>query len=278
MKKYILVFIMISLLFNIDVSFSKMGFGKSTGFRSYKSYKFYKKQKTLKQRNYKQKLTQKKISTNRRPSFLNNPIFRWLIGGMIFGALLSFLLGYGFHIGAPGLLEILLIVGIIYFLFKKFKTSYQPTPETTAGIPVPEEEKKEEIPISDEFLKNFVKDMFIKLQKEWSKGNLSPLRKYFTDRLYNHLEMELIDLMEKKQRNVIEDINIKNVEIIHREKENSHEVAIAEIDAEMVDYIVDEFGNIIKGSKDKPVKVKEYWVLVGSGLNWKLDDIKEVEE
>ncbi|RMD45142.1 MAG: Tim44 domain-containing protein, partial [Aquificota bacterium] len=148
MKKYILVFIMISLLFNIDVSFSKMGFGKSTGFRSYKSYKFYKKQKTLKQRNYKQKLTQKKISTNRRPSFLNNPIFRWLIGGMIFGALLSFLLGYGFHIGAPGLLEILLIVGIIYFLFKKFKTSYQPTPETTAGIPVPEEEKKEEIPIS----------------------------------------------------------------------------------------------------------------------------------
>ncbi|RMD46639.1 MAG: Tim44 domain-containing protein, partial [Aquificota bacterium] len=71
---------------------------------------------------------------------------------------------------------------------------------------------------------------------------------------------------------------IKNVEIIHREKENSHEVAIAEIDAEMVDYIVDEFGNIIKGSKDKPVKVKEYWVLVGSGLNWKLDDIKEVEE
>lgn len=151
-------------------------------------------------------------------------------------------------------------------------------PETTAGVPVPEEEKREEIPVTEEFLKNFVKDMFIKLQKEWSKGDLSPVRNYFTDRLYSHLEMELIELMEKKQRNIIEDINVKNVDIIHREKEDSHDVSIAEIEADMIDYVVDEFGNVIKGNKNKPVKVKEYWVLVGTGLNWKLDDIKEVEE
>ncbi len=278
MKKYLFIFIMMSLLFNIDVSFSKMGFGKSTGFRSYKSYKFYKKQKTLQQKSYKQKSAYRNLSTNRKTPFFNNPVFRWLIGGMIFGAIISFLFGYGFHIGAPGLLEILLIAGIIYFFFKKFKTSYQPMPETTAGVPVPEEEKREEIPVTEEFLKNFVKDMFIKLQKEWSKGDLSPVRNYFTDRLYSHLEMELIELMEKKQRNIIEDINVKNVDIIHREKEDSHDVAIAEIEADMIDYVVDEFGNVIKGNKNKPVKVKEYWVLVGTGLNWKLDDIKEVEE
>jgi hypothetical protein len=44
-----------------------------------------------------------------------NPLFKWLVGGLILGALLSLLLGHGFQVGTPGLLEIVLLVLLGYF-------------------------------------------------------------------------------------------------------------------------------------------------------------------
>ncbi len=106
-------------------SYSKGGF-KGSSFKSYKPYNYkYKQDK----RDFKKKQIQKKQekkSSQKKPSFFNNPIFKYLIGGMIFGALISFLLGYGFHIGAPGLLEILLIAGVFYFLYRKLKKNPVP--------------------------------------------------------------------------------------------------------------------------------------------------------
>ncbi len=128
MARLIIAIIFTTLLFT-GFSFAK-GF-KVGGFKSYKSYKS---QSTLKHGNEPisqkydtTKLKNKNLKTvkssqnMKKPSFLNNPIFKWFIGGMIFGAILSMLLGYGFHIGMPGLLEILLIVGLIYIIYKSFK-------------------------------------------------------------------------------------------------------------------------------------------------------------
>jgi F0F1-type ATP synthase assembly protein I len=55
-----------------------------------------------------------------------NPLFKWLVGGLILGALLSLLLGHGFQVGTPGLLEIVLLALLGYlalrFMFKSLRS------------------------------------------------------------------------------------------------------------------------------------------------------------
>jgi len=102
---------------------------KGFKFKTYKSYKSYKQpsKKSTLDHSY-NKFKKSKPNT---PIF-QNQWFKWFIGGMIFGAFISFLMGQGFHIGMPGLLEILLIAFLVYFIYRYFKTkketySYQNT-------------------------------------------------------------------------------------------------------------------------------------------------------
>ncbi len=287
MKK-VFYFILISL-FVITYSpvEAKMGFGKSSSFKSYKTFKYQKPKKSL---NENIKVTKKQMhkknqlkSQKSKPSFFQNPVFKWLIGGMIFGALLSFLLGYGLQIGMPGLLEILLIAGIIYFLFKKLrKNSYQERLVTNEGFTVNTFQPKqtntyESEQINETYLRNMIKNMYLKLYEEWSKGDLSDIKDYLTDKLYSSLEMQLIDLSVKGRKNIIKDIKVKNVDIIHIDRKNDEKTVIAEIEAEMIDYTEDSKGNVISGDPETPKKKKEYWTLVGKGLDWKLDEIRDIE-
>ncbi len=281
MRKIFYVFVGFSILFFYLDANAKGGFGK--GFKSYKNYKYsvpkYKsKQKTFNSKQEKKQNIRKNRTTNQKriPPFLQNPLFRWLIGGLIFGAILSFLMGYGFHFGAPSLLEILLIGGIVYFLFKRFKKNPSGNIRETVKNETTNKEDTKEF-FSEKYIKNFIKDIFIKLKKEWSNGELTTIKKYLTERLYNHLEMELMDLTQKGLTNVIKDINVKNIDIIHKEKlPDGNNLVIAEIDAEMINYITDQNGKVISGNPDKKIRVKEYWSIVGKTLNWKIDDIKQL--
>ncbi|NPA54636.1 MAG: TIM44-like domain-containing protein [Aquificae bacterium] len=285
MKK-VFFFSLIVIFLLISFPEAKLGSIKSSGFKSYNSSKFLKERKDLSKKEIQKKSYKQNINTSikKKPSFLNNPIFKWIIGGLIFGAILSFLLGYGFQIGAPGLLEILLIGGIIYFLFKRFKK--KPTlnkdkyiNQNTFLLGVDEEKKtKEREEINEIYLRNMIKNMYKAFLKSWSKGDLISIKDYLTDKLYNHLEMQLMELTEKGFRNVVKDIKVKNVDIIHIEDKDNVRKIVAEIETEMIDYIEDNEGNIISGDKNKPIKKKEYWVITGKSLNWKIDDIKQIED
>ncbi len=122
-----------------------------------------------------------------------------------------------------------------------------------------------------------IKNMYIQLYKEWTKGDLIGIKKFMTDRMYNQLEMEILDMTERGLKNEIKDIKVKNVDIIHREERNGENIIVVEIEAQMISYITDTYGNIKQGSPDVYKDVKEYWKLVGKMLNWKLDEIKKVE-
>ncbi len=293
MKKFIIFLTTLTFIFGIfENSFARIGKGKSSGFRSYKSYQFSKpKQKsTLSHGEEKSLKNQKSFNKNRmrNNSFFNSGIFKWLIGGMIFGALLSFLMGNGLHFGMPGLLEIILIGVIIYFIFRAFSKSKQPQPEvsTNAGtITFPQNEKQNSETassvseyINEELIKNLTRNIFIQLQEAWSKGDLSSVRNFLTERMYQYLNQQLQELKNKGLKNIVENINIKNIEIVHVEEEKDQKVVIVKIEASLIDYIIDNNGNIIEGSKTEPINITEYWAFVGKALNWKLDDIKQVEE
>ncbi len=291
MKKFFNILMIVSLIFTFSTeTYARIGGGKSSGFRSYKSYNYksYKSNKsTLSHGEEKSFAKNRSKNLRRNNSFFNSGIFKWLIGGMIFGAILSFLMGNGFHFGMPGLLEVILIGVIIYFLFRAFSKSKRETEyATTAGnINIPQQNNNYatgtstgsvETSINEELIKNLTKNIFLELQKAWSNGDLSSVRNFLTDRMYNYLEQQLNQLKEKGLRNVVKNPKINDIEIVHVEEEGDKKVVVVKIDATLTDYVVDKNGNIVEGSETEPIKMTEYWAFVGKALNWKLDDIKQV--
>ena len=116
-KIFLTIITVISILFlSTDIYKAE---AKGFKFKSYKSYKSYK--QPQKKSTLDHSFNKVKKSKNQTPIF-QKQWFKWFIGGMIFGALLSFLMGYGFHLGMPGLLEIIIIGLLVYLIYKYFKT------------------------------------------------------------------------------------------------------------------------------------------------------------
>ncbi len=66
----------------------------------------------------KTQLEKSRLTNQTQNPIYTNPLFRWLVGGLILGALLSLLLGHGFQVGAPGLLEIGLLALLGYLALR----------------------------------------------------------------------------------------------------------------------------------------------------------------
>jgi hypothetical protein len=66
----------------------------------------------------KTQLEKSKLTNKTQNPIYTNPLFKWLVGGLILGALLSLLLGHGFQVGAPGLLEIVLLALLGYLALR----------------------------------------------------------------------------------------------------------------------------------------------------------------
>jgi hypothetical protein len=66
----------------------------------------------------KTQLEKSKLTNQTQNPIHTNPLFKWLVGGLILGALLSLLLGHGFQVGTPGLLEIVLLALLGYLALR----------------------------------------------------------------------------------------------------------------------------------------------------------------
>lgn len=285
-RLFILTVMFMFLLFTMDESFARAGKGRSSGFRDYNTQQFNYKQNTDRQTSsYQYKNQPQNVAS--KPSFLNSSWFKWLIGGMFFGAILSLLLGHGFNFGMPGILEILLFIGIIYFLFRLFRRN-QPQQEyategntlgnghlyskvdTNLGGTIPS--------VNQDIIINLARNTFLDIQKAFSEQNLSKVRNLMTDRMYNYLEGQIKELKDRGLRNIIEDIKINDIQIVHVEEEKDYKVVVIEIDAWAIDYVVDRYGNIVEGDSKNPTNFKEYWAFVGKAIDWRLDDIKQISD
>jgi predicted lipid-binding transport protein (Tim44 family) len=231
------------------------------------------------------------------------------LGSMLFSGLAHGFGGLGGLGGSGfGLMEILLVAGLGYFLYRKFlrpaaatgqgpmqyqNTGYQ-IPSNT-GYQAPSGVSGQEAPAinndidyrsltmmdrsfdPNQFLKT-AQDTFFKVQGAWNKQDTAALRSLCGSELLQTWEQELNDLRARAHQNKMENIALRESEITEAWTENGQDFITVRLHANLLDYTVDQkSGNVISGNNSDPIEFEEYWTFTRPvGPNqWKLTAVQQ---
>jgi predicted lipid-binding transport protein (Tim44 family) len=239
---------------------------------------------------------------------IGTAILGGFLGSLLFSGLANAAGFGGLGGGGFGLLEILLLAGLGYFLYRRFiapspalvkgsgslpyrGTQYQapPSPAYSNNPSGQEAASFDRIDYRsltvmdpsfapDAFLKT-AQDSFFKVQGAWNKQDTSTLRSLCGDQLMKVWEEELTQLKLRGQRNRMDNIALRESEISEVWTESGEDYITVRFLANLVDYTVDEkSGAIVNGSDSEAVRFEEYWTFsrpVGPNP-WKLTAVQQV--
>lgn len=230
-----------------------------------------------------------------------------LLGGAL-GAMLFSSLGFGSAGGGGiGMLEILLFAGVAYFFYTMVMrrrgnpalaqgaSSYHSGPgagqlnsswssDTQQGRGALVSDGLDHIrkmdPAFDEaHFRDTAMDIFFKIQGAWTNRDLSTGSGLLTDQMKGIFQQDIDDLLREKKINRLENIAVRNVELVEAWQETGQDYVKALFSANLLDYTVDDAtGAVMAGSKTDPVKFEECWTFtraVGSNP-WRLSAISQV--
>ena len=227
-----------------------------------------------------------------------------LLGGMLFRSL-GFAGGGGGGGGGIGLFEIILIGGIIYLIYRFLKKkreegagnpySVNTTYEPIASPPYQQQAVSYETPQNDvaagishirqmdynfdeNRFKDSVMDSFFKIQSAWMNRDLTPVGVLLTAQMRQSFQSDIDQLIRDKRTNKLENIAVRNVDIIEAWQESGQDYITTLIYANLLDYTTDDAtGQVVSGSKTDPVKFEEYWTFtrpVGSNP-WQMSALQQ---
>ena len=234
---------------------------------------------------------------------LGTAVLGGFLGSMLFSGLahaggLGGLGGSGF-----GMMEILLLGGLGYFLYRKFRSpavasgagsmQYQNSQPYTQYSPA--SAPAQEAPAAndaidyrsltmmdrsfdpDRFLKS-AQDIFFKVQGAWNKQDTAALSALCGRELMQTWEEELSQLRARNQQNRMENIALRESEVTEVWTENGEDFITVRLRANLLDYTVDaKSGAVVSGSNSDPVEFQEYWTFsrpVGPN-SWKLTAVQQ---
>jgi len=232
---------------------------------------------------------------------LGTAMFGGFLGSMLFSGIAN--AGFGGLGGSGfGLIEILLLAGLGYFLLQKFRrpvtatsygsTQYQstqpcsppsaPVQEATAA-PVNNDIDYRSLTLMDRsfaparFL-NTAQDIFFKVQGAWNKQDGVVLKSLCGAELMQSWQEELDHLRARGQQNRMENIALRESEITEVWTESGEDFATVRLRANLLDYTVDaKTGAVVSGSNSDPIEFEEYWTFsrpVGPN-EWKLTAVQQ---
>ncbi len=231
-----------------------------------------------------------------------------MVGGML-GGMLFRGLGFGgggmggMGGGGIGLFEIILLAGIGYLIYRFVKSrreeaptaSYRdispvsysppaypaiaPTPDPAADLDQGLSHLRQMDPAFDEerFCDNAM-DIFFKIQGAWMNRDLAPVSGLLADEMKRTLQGDVEQLLREKRVNKLDNIAVRNVEIVEAWQESGEDYLMVLITANLLDYTTDDAtGQVVAGSKTDPVKFQEFWTFRRSvGPNpWRLTAIDQ---
>jgi predicted lipid-binding transport protein (Tim44 family) len=304
--------ILLALCFWTLDAWARAGGGKSTGSRGSRSYSSPARPDTA--------------SPNQQatpPSSVQQPMPRrsgWMSGlmggitGFVLGGIIGSLLFGGMGgglLGGIGLLEILLIGGLIYFAFSYMRRRQRPAPAGAYGYapshdmetPSWQSEPRyasmatmgETATVHDlerglghiqqmdsafdpGRFSDTATDVFFKIQAAWTARDMGAVRDVLTPEMYETLQKECERLRAERRINRLENIAVRTVEVTEAWQESGQDFITVHFLASLLDYTVDETSNqVMAGSRTAPVKFEEYWTFVRpvGPHAWKLSAIQQ---
>ncbi|MGH7873442.1 MAG: Tim44 domain-containing protein [Candidatus Binatia bacterium] len=237
---------------------------------------------------------------------IGTAILGGFLGSMLFSGVANAFGGFGGPGGLGGsgfgMMEILLLGGLGYFLYRKFRRpavasgfgsmQYQNRPEfpsrDTAIADAPSPSFNNEIDYHsltmmdrsfepDRFLKS-AQDTFFKVQGAWNKQDTAALSSLCSVELMQTWQEELDHLRARGQQNRMENIALRESDITEVWTESGSDFITVRLRANLLDYTVDvKTGSVVTGSNSDPVEFEEYWTFtrpVGPN-SWKLAAVQQ---
>ena len=139
-----------------------------------------------------------------------------------------------------------------------------------------------------------ISDAYFAIQKAWAGGDMTPAKRYMTQRLFENHQKKLAKMAKSNKKNVCEDIKLISV-TPWRFSKNGFEKICVKIEGSMIDYIVktprkDGSDNFLSKSwiglremvgnysskRYKPECFAEFWTFIkNSQGHWQLDHISQ---
>jgi predicted lipid-binding transport protein (Tim44 family) len=232
------------------------------------------------------------------------------LAGLALGGLLgSMLFGHGMG-GGIGMLEILLIAGGAFLLFRMMRNrqaasqpSYgqagggtwqsQPQPQPYQA-PVAQAQPVEIGPSDlDRGIANIrqmdagfdparfsdiASDIFFKVQAGWMNRDMREAAAVVTPEMSDILQKDCDRLRGQGRVNRLENIAVRSVDVTEAWQESGQDFVTVHFLANLLDYTVDErSGQVVEGNRSEPVKFEEFWTFVRPvGPNtWRLTAIQQ---
>jgi len=284
--------------------FARAGGGRSSGSRSYSSGGSTSgstsptQPSPSQQKQYQQTQPSQPVP----PASPSRSFFSGLMGGMVGGLLGGMLFsslgfagsgsGFGGGFGLSDIFLILVILGIIYFVVKRFRSrqtlqmsmagaggspySYPgpgPSPGPILGPPPAEKDFKSgpspdvlrhikamDPTFDEKAFKDQAGDMFFKIQGAWTRRDLKGICSLLAPTMHEVFKEQMDRLIADQEINRLENIAMREVEIVEAGQERGEEYVTVKFYANLLDYTVQEkTGQIVAGSSSDPVKFVEYW-------------------
>ena len=228
------------------------------------------------------------------------------LGSLLFSGLSHGMGDGGFGGSGIGLLDIILIGGLLYIIYMFIKRrrvaastadySYQPGTSQSAGqqtgfadssqdkryaggdVQMGLRHIRQMDPSFDEAkFSELCMDNFFKIQGAWINRDMTVVRNLLTEEMVGILQRDADKLKTEKKINKLDNIAVRSVEITEAWQEEGTDFITVRIVASILDYTVSESGELLSGSKSEPVKFEEYWTFTRPVGNhdWQLSAINQ---
>lgn len=208
--------------------------------------------------------------------------------------------GYGGGGGFFGFFEILILFAVGFMIFKWFRGQRyagpvgglygggEPTPiytsndepSTVADDPDGTIARHENGYQREAFLEARTDDFF-RIQAAFMSRDLTSARLLLTPDCEAELEKDVAALRASGRTNRLENITVRQTDLTEAWEETGHLYATVHFKANLLDYVVDEAGQVVSGSRTEPVKFEEYWTFTrdigfaAQSTGWKLSAIQQ---
>jgi predicted lipid-binding transport protein (Tim44 family) len=220
--------------------------------------------------------------------FQRHPFMTGLFGGFLGSMLFHGLGGFGNVLG--GLLTLLIIVGLVFFVIRLFSGrgfslagagGGMPRSVGAAAAPAPHY-RGHDTTVAESDLNAF-QAIHAAVQEAWSQGDLGRMRQLMTPEMLSYFSEELTRNSSQGVQNIVSDVRLLKGEISESWEEGDLQYATAYLRWSAIDYVV-RLGRspgqpdyVVSGDPKVPVEAEEIWTFVRRrGGNWLLSAIQQV--